>query len=70
MSAGILLPAQNTIAPAGVVPKPSREFPLPETAKHMKNVPATRRELDARVAAVAPEGADANALREARLAPR
>lgn len=41
---------------------------LPETEKYMKKVPATRRDLDARVAVVTPEPVDPHAGREARLA--
>ena len=47
MSAAILLPAQNTIAPAGVVPKPSRELPPLSVAGEQK--------VDARVRALAEE---------------
>jgi len=41
---------------------------LPETEKYMKKVPATRRDLDARVAAVTSEPAEPAGTREARLA--
>lgn len=40
---------------------------LPETGKYMKKVPATRRELDACVAAMTDAPAEAHALRETRL---
>lgn len=47
MSAGVLVPAQNTAAPAGVVPKPSRELPPLSVAGEQK--------VDARVRALAEE---------------